>query len=1004
MCSKRFRTLRPWWLAGAILLHVGGAAFAEAPASLLADFAVRRWQVEDGLPEDSVQAVRQSRDGYLWCLTSRRLCRFDGLKFTLLDWLPAGPNPEWLGVHETHEGRLWVHGAAGAFLYARSPDHDAWWGRGSAPSNTAISAIVEDAQRTLWAATDLGLCRHDGKLRRVFPVPGDPRRGRVTAMDADAKGDLWVAAGSNLYRFAYGNFTRESLPPLKGGTTLANVSVAPDGVAWASTADSLLCRVNGQWRAVEGPFQEWHPRWRITVLRALEAGELWLGTTTGLWRFKDNRWSVLAQRDGFYPLEVRDVTRDAEGNVWVATSGGLIRLRQKALQHFDAGLSLEQDAFTAVLPEGKGELLVGVAGAGLLAGKPEAFRPVSKAPLARSAVVSALFRDRAGTLWIGTQGDYLWKFRGGAATCILEVPGAARSAVNVNAILEDRQGRLWVGTGDGLMRLDAAREVLESVPDLPVDGRVHALLQGRNGDVWVALQDSGLLQIPETNPIALHERPQGLPSSTVLSLCEDAEGNLWAGTSDGLGCWDGRAWRRLGEAQGLPDGAVSQILEEGQYLWLGSRRGLARFAKADLADALAGVRSVVTAQVFGRNEGLPEEQCTSGFGHLAARSKEGLLWFCTVNGLVMADPRRIPERKASGLRVYLEDIRSNHGVLARPVEELEHGTVTLALPAGTDSLAIRYSAPYFSNPEQVQFRTMLEGHETTWSPPTYSRSVVYPRLSPGTYRFRIMAGLGGSWRESSGSLDFVLAPYPWQTPWFMLAAGGVILALVGLGVRFAENRRYRRRFLAMEQEQALLRERTRIAQDLHDELGASLTEVGLLSAVAQRPAVSPERARDHLGDIAAKIRAMVEKLDEIVWAVNPRNDSVVSLANYSCEYAQRFLQHTPIACRLDLDGAIPDRPLAPEQRHNLFLAFSEALNNVVRHSGASEVQVGVAMERGSVVVTVADNGRGLPGEPRAEGADGLAGMQRRLAAMGGRCEVRSGPGKGVTVRLVMPVR
>jgi ligand-binding sensor domain-containing protein/signal transduction histidine kinase len=960
--------------------------------------------VEEGLPEDSVQAVRQCRDGYLWCLTSRRLCRFDGFKFTLLDWAPAGANPEWLGVHETQEGRLWVHGGAGAFPYAGRPGREAWWGSGALPSNTVIRAIVEDAQRTLWAATALGLCRYDGDLRRIFRVPGDPVPGGMTALDADAKGDLWVAAGSNLYRFGYGHFTRQVLPPLKGDAGLAHVSVAPDGVVWASTAGALLCRVNAQWRVVDGPFQEWHPRWRITALRALEAGELWLGTTTGLWRFKDNRWAVLAQRDGYYPLEVRDVTRDAEGNVWVATSGGLLRLRPKALQHFGAGLALEQDAFTAVLPEARGELLVGVAGAGLLAGKPGAFRPVARAPLARSAVVSALFRDREGTLWIGTQGDYLWKFRDGAATCVLEVPGASRSAVNVNAILEDRQGRLWVGTGDGLMRLDARREGLEPVPDLPVEGRrVHALLEARNGDLWVALQGSGLLQIQAPQAVVVHERSQGLPSDTVLALCEDAEGNLWAGTGEGLGCWDGRGWRRLGEAQGLPDGAISQILEDGKTLWLGSRRGLARFAKADLAEALAGVRGVVTAQVFGRNEGLPEEQCASGFGHLAARSREGLLWFCTVNGLVMADPRRIPERRAWGLRVYLEEIRSNQGVLARPVEERAQGPVTLALPAGTDRLVIRYSAPFFSNPEQVQFKTMLEGHEATWSPPTCSRSAVYSRLSPGAYRFRIMAGVGGGWRESSAGLDFVLAPYPWQTPWFMLAAGGAILAMVGVGVRLAGNRRYRRQVLALEREQALLRERTRIAQDLHDDLGAALTEVGLLSAVARRPAVGPERAKGYLGDIAVKVRAMVDKLDEIVWAVNPRNDSVISLANYFCEYAQRLLQHTPIACRLEIDGSLPDCPLAPEQRHHLFLAFSEALNNVIRHAGASEVRVGVVREGGGVVVTVEDNGRGLSGKPLAEGSDGLAGMRRRLAAMGGRCEVFSGPGKGVVVRLVMPL-
>jgi signal transduction histidine kinase len=222
-------------------------------------------------------------------------------------------------------------------------------------------------------------------------------------------------------------------------------------------------------------------------------------------------------------------------------------------------------------------------------------------------------------------------------------------------------------------------------------------------------------------------------------------------------------------------------------------------------------------------------------------------------------------------------------------------------------------------------------------------------------------------------------------------------------VREGEKRRSRRRFIELEREQSLERERSRIAHDLHDDLGASLTEIGLLGAVAQRPAVTPERARHYLGEITEKARMMVDTLDEIVWAINPRNDTVTSLGNYFCEYAQRMLQLTSIRCRLDLADSLPAHALDPERRHHLFLAFSEALNNVVRHSGATEVLIRIAGDPGALRVSVEDNGRGLPAELHAEGAEGLRSMKRRLERMGGCCKIEGRDGCGTKVRFIVPL-
>ena len=979
------------------------AASIPAPeaASLLEEFTVARWQVEEGLPDDSVLDLQFSSDGYLWCLAEKKLSRFDGVRFESLDWPSRMEAGGWSGLDETSDSTLWVHGVGGACnLSARQTGKSIWAGT-PVPPRTPVQKVVRLADKSLWAVVSNGLYQVNGRNTLFYKMPG-PAGAVVEASEFGPGGMFWLATGKSILTFCKGHFVSEPLP---GGTSeVLFLTMGNDGMVWAATASGLLCREGGRWKTVSPPPHRSHPRWRITALYAFDVGELWVGTTSGLWRRRDNGWSALTPRDGYFPLEIQCISRDPEGNIWAGSSGGLIRLRRKAVQTFGSGLALPRHSFTAVLPaESGGAMLAGVAGGGLLEGVPGSFKPYGVGPISGTAVISALLKSHDGTLWIGTQGDYLWRFRDGRADCMAESPRGENSAVNINALLEDRQGRIWVGTVSGLMRLDDAKGLLDPVEGAAQEARVHALLEDRDGSIWAGFQGEGLIRIPAKGTVSVFRREQGLPSSTVMALCQDADGVLWAGTTGGLGRWDGYKWTAITEKQGLPEGPVTQLLEDGPNLWVGTRYGIARLTRGELAEVAAGLKDVLVVQPFGRNEGMREEQCASGFGNLAARDAAGALWFSTLDGLVKIDPNRVVEKNHGGLRVYIEEIHVGESpvLFARAVGL--HEPVAVTLQPGEGPLAIQYAAPFFSAPEQVQFKHRLEGYDLAWSAPTASRSAVYTRLPPGKYRFRVMAGIGGAWRESAQGVAIEVRPYPWQQPWFWVLAGSLLLAWVWLGVRAQEKRRSRLRFEEMERQRALERERSRIAHDLHDDLGAALTEVGLLSAVAQRPTVSAERARHYLGEIAEKIRVMVETLDEIVWAINPRNDTVSSLGNYFCECAQRMLQLTPIRCRLDLAPDLPAHPLDPDRRHNLFLAFSEALNNVIRHSGATEAVVRISGDPRQLVVTVEDNGRGLTQGPVSEGAEGLNSMCRRLERMGGRCEITGRDGQGTTVRFIVPL-
>jgi len=344
---------------------------------------------------------------------------------------------------------------------------------------------------------------------------------------------------------------------------------------------------------------------------------------------------------------------------------------------------------------------------------------------------------------------------------------------------------------------------------------------------------------------------------------------------------------------------------------------------------------------------------------------------------------------------------------AQPLLLTPGGTpVPLKVPAGHQQVSFSFTAPSFAATQSGMFKYRLEGLDHAWVEAGMQRVAYYTHIPPGDYRFHVIAcNSDGIWNEEGASVALTAEPHVWQTAWFRGAALFAGAGLLSAGVFLRVRRRYRWKLEALEQRQALDRERARIAQDLHDDLGAGLVEISLGSALAQDKALSREEAREHALEIGTRARELVAALDEIVWAVNPRHDSVGSLATYFCQYAQHFLKTTTLRCHLDIAKDLPAAPLTAEQRHSLFLAFKEALSNAVQHAGASDLRLAISAPNGMLTVALSDNGRGfdLTARPEHSGADGLANMRSRLRQLQGECQLTSLHGQGTTVTLRVPL-
>jgi signal transduction histidine kinase len=524
---------------------------------------------------------------------------------------------------------------------------------------------------------------------------------------------------------------------------------------------------------------------------------------------------------------------------------------------------------------------------------------------------------------------------------------------------------------------------------------------------------------------------QGLSEDSVIALYEDGAHSLWIGTDGGgLNRYKDGAFTAYTTRQGLFSDEIFEILEDDHgWLWMTCSKGISRVRKKDL-DALGrGEIKGLASEAFGKSDGMESPMCNGVAKPAAWKTRDGRLWFPTTKGLAVIGPD--PEINLTPPPVFLEQVFADRMAVAG-IELPATGDLPLAsrssprvrVPPGRGEFEFHFTALQFQAPEKCLFKYMLEGVDSDWVEAGPHRVAHYNNIYPGNYRFRVIAcNNDGVWNEQGVSLAILLLPHYWQTWWFRALGVLLILGAVSGAARYATQKRMQRRVELLVQQHAIETERARIAKDIHDDLGSSLTRIMMLGERAQEDLARHEEAGAHVGKIVTFARATVQSLDEIVWAVNPENDTLEGLIGYISQYANQFFEGTSLRCRLEMPVALPAFPLPAEIRHGLFLVVKEALNNVLKHSRASEVHVKVSPTASTVEITIADDGCGFDPavvlDGRAAKADlargevdlvstaarrkgnGLENMRQRMAGLGGRLDIVSALGKGTIITFTM---
>jgi len=944
------RQIHFWFIRLLMVLVLGQRTSAESA------FIADSWDAVDGMPQSSCTSVIQTRDGYLWLGTLNGLVRFDGNSMTPFD----------------------VNNTPGL------------------PGN-GIIFLFEDSRTNLWAGTDNGgLCLIKNGVAQRIETDGV---GKIVSVFEDDAGTLWFMTESL-------RFIRCQQEKLERSPYMFPTQAAFADAYFRAVHLILPSRDGGSWKLQSGRVEKWRGgrleknfgpvRWtNVIVTAAIEdhEGNLVVGTRgSGVYWFDaagGYRQAYSADPKNQAHNYVLSLCCDREGNLWVGTDGsGLDRVKRKI---FSAPDELSEGVALSAAEDGQGGLWSAFNLRGLTHWQTNSVRHFN---IGLESKPGPVLVDTQHNVWAGSSGEGLFQL--GADGFIKPVRRVEKAGEKIYALFQSRDGKVWAGGTSGLSCFDG--QLWQSYP--ATEGlslsTIRALAEDAAGNLWIGTEGAGLYSLRDGKI-----SPANAPVKDISCLFVARDGVLWAGTkAHGLARLQAGNWTQFTKNDGLINDINYLIEDDLDNLWIGSYEGLLRVEKKSLAGFAADPTRKISCRTFLTRE------CSAGAQPAALRTRDGKLWFPTTEGFVSVNPAEL-KSNPNPPPVVIESVLVD-GVQQKnnPLSSIWPEAVTLS--PDTEQLEIHFTALNFSAPKRarlaVQFRYQLEGYEKKPTDVGDVRAAHFPKLPPGKYVFHVKAcNEDGVWNEAGATLAITVEPPFWRKAWFIAMVSLCVLGTLAGIIYLISTAKLKRQLRAAQQKELIEHERARIARDLHDQLGANLTQVTLLGEMAEMDKNQPGEVEQHAQQICETARETTRSLDEIVWAVNPSNDTLEGLVNYACKYAQDYLALAGISYRADLPPQLLPTPIPPEVRHNIFLAFKEAVNNVVKHAQATEARVALELEPGYFILSIADNGRGLGDLSGKQLRNGMKNMRRRLADVRGEFAIAPRASGGTVVQLKVPI-
>jgi signal transduction histidine kinase/sugar lactone lactonase YvrE len=934
-----------------------------------------------------VQSLWEDKQGVLWAGTWDGLERFDRASESFAHYLPnpGAPGGDWsnvvYGLCGDADGTLWTAGD-GLKRLDRSTGMFTSFRHDSTNSESILTnqcdAVFEDSKGTLWIGTSAGLDSFDrahGTFRH-FWVDEGYRKGHhadfygnhfIQRIYEDRTGRLWLCTNGGPVAFnrTTGKFKPYAINPAApdsdGAHSVSSMCEDDRGVLWVGTWGGGLMSYDAKADSfiAQPEFNSLVPTNTISSLYADRAGTVWIGTIRcGLWKMVRVKRGFASfthdskVRGGLSNNEITMINEIAPGVIGIATGIGVDNFhRQSGVFH--EWVAWERPyALTGWLHSRTGVVYTGIAfdGFNIIHEKPYRRRFFSTRDAGLGGFACSLFEDRRGIVWMLTSDAGLCQFDPKTEKFRKLDIGKEQPFVAARMIVEDSLDNtsdgwvLWIGTQDGLWRYDAKSDAFTRFGHDP-------------------------------------RHPASISSNSITTLFRDSHGTLWIGTDQGLDKMDpdGVKFTSYSENDGLPDRRVVGILEDGGgHLWVSTRSKLSRF------DPLT--RRFTS---YSMKEVIKEIQFSAG---CCLRSSKGEMYFGGQGGVVLFHPDsimenpHIPPLVLTGFKTFEKVVSLDSALSEKKLIELSY----------KDNLfSFEFSALDFTRPEDNQYAYTLEGYDTSWNYVGTRQFARYTNVEPGRYTFKVKGSNNdGLWNQEGTSIALVIAPPLWKTTWFTVFLWATAALSLGGTIRYVERRNLKQRIAELEHERAMEHERARISQDMHDDVGSSLSEIAILSELAKK---KPHEAIVHVEEISERTAELIDNVSEIVWAMNPKNDTLDNFVGHVRRYGLKYLDNAGVTCHFTAPESIPSTPLPADVRRNLFLVVKEAMHNIVKHSEASVASICLTLDDNQLEIRIKDNGRGFLQDQTSHVGNGLGNMKKRIADLGGTLSIVSQEGCGTKV-------
>lgn len=1002
------------------------------PTKAITQFNHDVWRSADGLPQNSVNTILQTRDGYLWIGTQEGLLRFDGNRFTTFDKGNVAAfrsNYIW-SLFEDSRGTLWA-GTNGGGIIAKTKSGFVSYTTKEGLAGNIVRAICEDPSGGVWFGTNTGASRfYNGKWTTFTTANGLPSND-VSMLYADKNSDVWISGSGGVVIARYGSI----INPTPNVQSIGFSVMLRDrqGTLWLGHAE------RGLYRWSKGAFVPDTAASRVLhsgVLSLFEdqAGSLWIGTAgSGLVRKRGQQLSSFTTEHGLSDDYVKSLLQDAEGNLWIGTySGGLNRLRDGKFTSITTRERISSDFVLSVSEDKAGSVWLGTYGDGLNQIHPNGQVTIYRGDGIMPDVISSVYAARDGSVWIGSYGKGVLHFDGESIDIYTKKKGLGNEIIV--AQFESRDGAVWFGTMNGLSVFRNGK--MEAVPlNAELDKTsIQCIAQSPDGTMWFGTAGLGLVEWRD-GIAKIHSTKTGLTSDLITALFFDSNGELWIGTDGGgLNRLTKKGVRSYGMAQGLYNDVVFAILEDSHHhLWMSCNKGIYCIERKSFDEYDAKKIQRLTCMGFGEADGMTSSECNGRRQPAAWKGADGSLWFATIEGVTRVNPERLPINArvppVAIERVYLD---------GREIPAAD----SIIVPAGTTRVEIQFTALSFVAPERVRFKYQLADVDERWVDQSIERHAVYTHLQPGAHLFKVIAcNNDGVWNETGATILLIVKPRFYQTTLFYIVAAFALLALLFVlyWLRMRRVRAFERELVSLvrqrtqklEEEKERTEEALREKSDLinfatHDLKNPLQTILGFSQLVHSDQAATAEikRISAMMYRAAAQMLTIINELLEIAALESGklRLNKILLDAGELCrtivanneQLAKRKEQSITLQCEENL--------LIDADADRLREAIENLLSNAIKYSPRGKtISLFARRDEESIRISVRDEGPGIDEAERGKlfgkfqklssqptGGEsstglGLAIVHTIVAMHGGTVGVESEVGSGSTFTIELPL-